>query len=98
MINKENWTHCIYQNPHSMEMAQISIGANWEQNQAKDLFFVAHTDENHLGVSEDIFPEMAQAIDFINSEYKSWEFVDLDFLNVKNAKSNEGGCDNCSAH
>ncbi len=100
MINEKNWTHCIYQNPHSLEMAQISMGANWENDRAKDVFFVAHLDENHLGVNEDIFEDIAPAITFINSEYDSWEFVDLEFLNSKNKKEkeSEGGCDNCSAH
>ena len=79
-------------------MAQISIGANWENNQARDVFFVAHVDENHLGVNEDIFEDIKQAITFINSEFNSWEFIDLEFLNNKTKKESEGGCDNCSAH
>ncbi len=96
MITEQNWTHCIYKDIHSEEMAQISIGADWKESAITEQYFVAHVDENHLGIDESCFSKLDQAIGFINTQFKDWEFIDLEIVNQKNKK--EGGCGTCSAH
>lgn len=90
LITSTNWNYCHFKS--AKVKAQITYGAQWLEEQAKELYYITVTDFDDVEVFQETFESFARAQVEIHQRYGHWEFVDL----TKVAKGE--GCDSCSAH
>lgn len=90
LIHSTNWNYCHFKSTKAK--AQITYGAHWVDDQAKELYFITVTDFDEVELFQETFDSFEQAQAELHKRYGHWEFVDL----TKVVKGE--GCDSCSAH
>ncbi len=102
-INELNWTFCQFK--HEDCFAAIHQGGDMTPDgEFVDVFYVnilkidsefdEQTHAAYKEIHQEVFPHIADALEYINSHFSHWKFVNL--LEEHNEKSS--GCGSCVAH
>ena len=94
-VNSENWSFSQYKS--SRIRAFISLGGEpGDENDFQELYLVTTTNEDY---TKEFFQKpfyiLENALQFLNSRYGHWEFLDL---KITPNGTDTGGCGDCAAH
>ena len=90
MVGINNWGHCHFASGDYK--VSISIGANYAQeSEPQVVYFINKYQKDEL-IHQISVETIEEAVNFINSHYSEWEFIDLE------KKLHDSGCSTCRAH